>query len=68
MDRPSAIAAGASAKAGSGVSGTLASITRADGGTQATYNGAPLYYYAPDTKAGDTIGQGSGGVWFVAKP
>ena len=28
----------------------------------------PLYYYAKDTKAGDTTGQGVGGKWFVASP
>ena len=27
--------------------------------------GHPLYYYAPDKKAGDTTGQKVGGVWFV---
>ncbi|MDA4118205.1 MAG: hypothetical protein OK455_07665 [Thaumarchaeota archaeon] len=40
-------------------------ITRTDGSKQLAYNGYPLYYYAPDTKAGDTNGQGAGGVWFA---
>ena len=31
-----------------------------------TYAGAPIYYFAKDTKAGDVTGQGVGGVWFVA--
>jgi len=35
---------------------------------QLAINGLPLYYYAPDTKAGDTTGQGVGGVWFIATP
>ena len=37
-------------------------------GTQVTYNGAPLYYYAGDAKPGDTNGNLIGGVWFVARP
>ena len=28
----------------------------------------PLYRYAGDAKAGDTNGQGSGGVWFAVTP
>ena len=51
-----------------GVSGQLGTIARADGGTQLTYGGAPLYTYIKDLKPGDTNGQGVGGVWFVAKP
>jgi predicted lipoprotein with Yx(FWY)xxD motif len=35
---------------------------------QVAYDGAPLYYYAGDTAAGDTKGQGMGEVWFIATP
>ena len=54
------------ATAGSGVTGTLATITRADGTTQATYDGHPLYTYAGDSAPGQAKGNGknlSGGVW-----
>ena len=51
-----------------GVTGTFALITRADGTMQVTYNGMPLYYYSGDKAAGDTTGQGVGGVWAVAVP
>jgi predicted lipoprotein with Yx(FWY)xxD motif len=54
------------ATAGSGVTGTLATITRPDGTTQATYNGHPLYTYAADTAPGQAKGNGlnvSGGLW-----
>jgi predicted lipoprotein with Yx(FWY)xxD motif len=54
------------ATAGSGVTGTLATITRPDGTTQATWNGHPLYTYAADTAPGQAAGNGlnvSGGVW-----
>jgi predicted lipoprotein with Yx(FWY)xxD motif len=43
----------------------LGSITRADGSTQATYNGWPLYYWKDDTKPGDVLGQNVNNVWFV---
>jgi predicted lipoprotein with Yx(FWY)xxD motif len=36
-------------------------------GNQVTYDGAPLYYYAPDAQPGDTMGHLVGGVWFVAR-
>jgi len=48
--------------------GTLATVARPDGSMQVTYNGATLYLYSGDTKAGDTNGQGIGGVWFVVPP
>ncbi len=51
-----------------GVPGTLGTITRTDGTKQVTYNGIPLYYYAPDTNPGDVKGQGVGNVWFVVAP
>jgi len=54
--------------AGSGVTGTLGTVTRPDGSVQVTYNGAPLYYYATDAAAGDATGQGIGGIWFIASP
>ncbi len=46
----------------------LGTITRPEGTTQVTYNGHPLYYYSGDKAAGDTNGQGIGGVWFVVSP
>ncbi len=52
--------------AGSGVTGTFATIKRSDGSAQATWNGHPLYTYAGDTAAGEDKGNGlnaSGGVW-----
>lgn len=49
----------------SGVGGTLGTITRKDGTKQITYNGMPMYYYAPDKAPGDVKGQGVGKVWFV---
>ena len=51
-----------------GVPGELGSIDRADGSTQATYNGIPLYTFAMDKAAGDITGEGKGGVWFVVAP
>ncbi|MBO0775746.1 MAG: hypothetical protein J2P34_05485 [Actinobacteria bacterium] len=54
------------ATAGSGVTGKLGMITRADGAKQATYNGHPLYTYKGDTGPGMAKGNGlniSGGVW-----
>ncbi len=54
--------------AGAGVTGKLGLITRSDGSKQVTYNDKPLYYYAGDTKPGDTTGQNVGGIWFVIAP
>ena len=65
---PLTVASGSSASGGPGVTGTFGTITRDDGSAQVTYDGAPLYYYAADQKPGDTLGQGVGGVWFVATP
>ena len=43
----------------------LGSFRRGDGSVQATYNGWPLYFWAKDTKPGDTTGQNVQSVWFV---
>jgi predicted lipoprotein with Yx(FWY)xxD motif len=50
----------------SGVKGTLGTITRQDGSTQATYGGHPIYTYSGDSHPGQASGNGitlNGGVW-----
>lgn len=55
--------------AGEGVDAAmLGTITLPDGTTQVTYNGWPLYYFHEDKAAGDALGQGLGGVWFLVSP
>ena len=55
-----------SPSAGPGVTGTLGTITRTGGATQATYDGHPLYTYigdsAPGTASGNNINL-NGGLW-----
>ena len=65
---PFTVEAGATIEPGEGVTGDLAIIERDDGTSQVTYDGMPLYYYAPDAEAGDATGQGIGDVWFIASP
>jgi predicted lipoprotein with Yx(FWY)xxD motif len=46
----------------------LSTLHRADGSTQVSYGGHPLYRWNSDTKPGMTTGQGlnnSGGLWYV---
>ena len=51
------VPAGGSPTGGSGVTGTLGTITRADDGTlQVTYNGLPLYFFKNDQAPGDLNG------------
>lgn len=59
---------GEEATGGEGVTGDTGTTTRTDGTTQVTYDGAPLYYFAGDTAAGDSNGDGVGGVWHIAIP
>lgn len=65
---PFTLDAGETVSGGTGVTGTFATTDRTDGTKQVTYNGAPLYYFGGDAKAGDTKGQGLNGVWFLATP
>jgi predicted lipoprotein with Yx(FWY)xxD motif len=65
---PLATGSGASVTAGAGVTGQVATIKRPDGSSQVAINGIPLYYFASDAAAGDTKGQGVGGVWFLVSP
>ena len=49
----------------------LGTIRRADGTTQVTYAGHPLYRYLPDARPGQTNGQDShdfGAGWYVLSP
>ena len=51
------VPAGSTPVAGSGVTGKLGTITRADNGElQVTYNGKPLYFFSGDKAAGDANG------------
>jgi predicted lipoprotein with Yx(FWY)xxD motif len=65
---PLTVTSAAAATAGSGVTGALATITRADGTVQVTLGGRPVYYFGGDKAAGDVKGQGVGGIWFLASP
>lgn len=52
---------GATAKEGFSI------VTRKDGSKQWAWKSMPLYYYAPDAKPGDALGDGKGGVWHVVR-
>jgi len=61
------VAAGATPTAGTGVTGTLGTITRTDDGSlQVTYNGLPLYFFANDKAPGDANGVYEN--WEAVKP
>ncbi len=54
-----------------GVTGTLGTIKRADGSTQATYDGHPLYTYVGDSAPGQAHGNAlnlNGGLWHEVVP
>lgn len=51
-----------------GVTGTIGTITTADGKKQLTINGLPVYYFANDKAPGDILGQGVNNVWYLVSP
>jgi predicted lipoprotein with Yx(FWY)xxD motif len=61
------VPAGGTPTAGSGVTGALGTITRADDGSlQVTYNGLPLYFFKNDAAPGDLNGVYEN--WEAVKP
>jgi predicted lipoprotein with Yx(FWY)xxD motif len=62
---PLFIPSGERVRAGAGVSASLIGSVRGDGGTVATYNKWPLYFYIGDRKPGQVSGQGQGFDWYV---
>ena len=56
----------AAISAGAGLDATkLTTVDRTDGTKQVKYGDWPLYYFANDTAAGDTNGQGLATKWYV---
>ena len=68
---PPVPATGTLTAAGSAKASDLGTITRSDGTKQVTYDGHPLYYFAGDSAARQTNGQGSdnfGAKWWLVAP
>ncbi|HEU4676240.1 MAG TPA: hypothetical protein VFS29_09645 [Motilibacteraceae bacterium] len=65
------LAAPSGSPAAAGVTGTLGSFARPEGGRQLTVGGHPLYTYAGDSSSGQTNGEGIksfGGTWWAVAP
>jgi predicted lipoprotein with Yx(FWY)xxD motif len=55
--------------AGTGLDAAKVTVaTQPNGAKWVAYNGHLLYTYVGDNAAGDTTGQGLGGVWYVVSP
>lgn len=68
---PPVPASGPVTASGGAKAADLGSVTRSDGTKQVTYAGHPLYYFAGDSGAGQTSGQGSDGFgarWWLVAP
>jgi len=68
---PPLVANGTPTAADGATASLLGTTKRADGTTQVTYNGHPLYRFVKDVKSGQTNGQGLtafGGSWFAVTP
>ena len=63
---PLVVTDAAAISAGTGLDAAkLTTVDRTDGTKQLKYGDWPLYYFAGDTAAGDTNGQGLGTKWYV---
>ena len=68
---PPLTANGSVSATGDAASVDVATITRSDGSKQVAYAGHPLYYFAGDSRAGQTNGQGVDGFgarWWLVAP
>lgn len=68
---PPVTTTGAATVSGGAKASDLGTITRADGTKQVTYDGHALYYFAGDSSAGQTNGQGVNGFgakWWLVAP
>ena len=68
---PPVTTSGAPTSTGATKSSDMGTIARADGTTQVTYKGHPLYYFIEDKDDEDAYGQGSkafGASWYVLSP
>jgi predicted lipoprotein with Yx(FWY)xxD motif len=61
------VPAGTAIAAGPGITGQVSTIARADGATQVTYKGLPLYFWFKDVAIGDVMGTAIAN-WDLAKP
>jgi predicted lipoprotein with Yx(FWY)xxD motif len=68
---PPVTASGKVVASGGAMATDLGTIARSDGSKQVTYDGHPLYYFAGDSGAGQTHGQGVDGFgakWWLVAP
>lgn len=65
---PLTVAEGERPTLAAGIPGMLGVIARADGTSQVTFNGMPLYFWVNDAQPGDATGQNFNEVWFVVQP